>query len=147
MDHPSTAAEERREIRKRDYKHLLNKYKNVEAANDFFKLQLQDLNTRLKIEHKEKERLHEELQKARSDICNRRPNGASNGQQHDADVEEVNARLKEAYRRLDEEFDLRDQLSKDLDYTKTMLLAEGRVCFIFDNSQTNKPHIQYIQCV
>lgn len=130
--------EEKREIRKRDYKHLLSKYKNVEAANDFFKLQLQDLNARLKIEQKEKERLHEDLQKARNDICNRKPNGANVvPHEHDADVEEMNNRLREAYKKLEEEFDLRDQLSKDLDYTKTMLLAEGRVC-------NPSPHIPFI---
>lgn len=129
MDPPSSGVEDKAAIRKRDYKHLLAKYKNVEAANDFFKLQLQDLNARLKIEQKEKERLHEDLQKARSDICNRKP---PNGQQHfAADVEEVNARLKEAYKKLDEEFELREQLTKDLDYTKTMLMAEGRVCALF----------------
>jgi hypothetical protein len=119
-----TAEQERREIRKRDYKQLLAKYKNAEEANDFFKLQLQELNAKLKIEHHDKERLRQELQKARSDITNK-PNG--HGASHDSDIEEVNLRLKEAYNKLEEEFELREQLGKDLEYTKAMLLAEGKV--------------------
>jgi predicted RNase H-like nuclease (RuvC/YqgF family) len=120
----TTAEQEKHEVRKRDYKHLLAKYKNSEEANDFFKLQLQDLNARLKLEQKDKERLHQELQRARSDICNK---SHGHGVSPDADIEEVNTRLKEAYKKLDEEFELREQLNKDLEYTKAMLLAEGKV--------------------
>lgn len=120
----ASATKDNQELRKSDYKYLLQKYKTVEEANDFFKLQLQDLNARLKIEHKEKERLYQELKKARLEIVNK-PSG--HGALLDADIEEVNARLKEAYSKLEEEFELREQLNKDLEYTKNMLLAEGRV--------------------
>jgi hypothetical protein len=120
----STAEQEKHEIRKKDYKQLLAKYKNAEEANDFFKQQLQDLNARLKIEHKDKERLRHELQKARSDIINK-PNG--HGVPTGSDIEVVNLRLKEAYNKLEEEFELREQLSQDLEYTKAMLSAEGKV--------------------
>lgn len=123
------------EIRKRDYKHLLSKYKNSEEANAFFKLQLQDLNARLKLENKEKERLHQELQKARSEIL-KKPLNHQGGSLHDADLEEVNARLKEAYQKLEEEFDLREQLNKELEYAKAMLLAEEKTRLLLENRNT-----------
>lgn len=122
MTSHSLTAEEK--ARKRDYKQLLAKYKNAEEANNFFKLQLQDLNARLKIEHNDKERLRQELHKARNEIT-KKPNG--HGIHPDADIEELNSRLRESYQKLEEEFELRDQLSQDLEYTKAMLAAEGKV--------------------
>ncbi len=138
--------EDKKEIRKKEYKNLLTKYKNVEETNDFFKIQLQDLTARLKVEQKEKERLHEELQKARSDLCSKRitspthsshsttnTNTNTNSESNNNTINEgdITEKLKEAYKQLDDEFQFREQLAKDLDYTKTMLLAEEKVHIIF----------------
>ena len=130
MTHPTTTTaelEENYDIHKIDYKQLLVKYKDAEEANDSFKLQLQDLNSRLNLEHKDKEQLRLELHKARNDMLNN-PKGYLISP--DADIEEVNLRLKEAYQKLEEEFELREKLNSDLEHTKSMLLAEGKVFLI-----------------
>lgn len=94
----------------------------LEESNDIWKRQVAELQAKLKNEMKENEKLREELIKARNDLKN----------SIEDDIVELQARLKESYLKLNEEAQLREDTQKELDYTKHMLLAEGKTRILLE---------------
>lgn len=134
---------------KKNYKDLLEKYKHRQDSNEFLKVQLQDMSTKLKQEQRDKEKLREEVTRVRTELVGRHspipiasnndsgsngsptpsPSASPSAFQRDREViiDGLQQKLKEAYNRLDEEMILHEETKHNLEYYKQMLSVEGKV--------------------